>query len=60
MLVSARCPQYGHSLLFVFSGLTIPAYEHSVGNPSVTFTVLGDPSVATDLIWLVVAKAVLL
>ncbi len=50
MLVSARCPQYGHSLLFVFSGLVVPAYEHSLGNPSVTFTILGDPSVATGLI----------
>ena len=64
-----KCPKYEHSLevedatkkyrlplFFIFLGLAVLAYEHTVNNPSLVITILGGQSAIVGLIWLVVAR----
>ena len=43
-------------LFFIFLGIALLAYEHTVNNPSLIITILGGISATAGLIWLVVTR----
>ncbi len=64
-----KCDNCGHSvevedstkkyrlpMFFIFLGLAVLAYEHTVNNPSLIITILGGQSAIVGLIWLVVIR----
>jgi hypothetical protein len=64
-----KCPKCKHSfevedatkkyrlpLFFIFLGLAVLAYEHTVNNPSLIITILGGQSAIVGLIWLVITR----
>ncbi len=66
---TVKCDNCGHSvevedatkkyrlpLLFIFLGLAVLAYEHTVNNPSLIITILVGLSSIIGLIWLVVIR----
>ena len=66
---TVKCDNCGHSvevedatkkyrlpLFFIFLGLAVLAYEHTVNNPSLIITILGGLSATSGLIWLVVTR----
>ena len=68
---SVKCDKCGHSveiedtakryklpLFFIFLGLAILAYEHTVNNPSLIITIFGGISETSGLIWLVVVRLI--
>ncbi len=69
IMPSVKCDKCGHSvkvedatkkyrlpLFFIFLGLAVLAYEHTVSNPSLIITILGGQSATVGLIWLVVTR----
>ena len=48
--------RYRLSLLFIFLGIVILAYQNAVSNPSLIITILGGLSATAGLIWLVVVR----
>ena len=66
---TVKCDNCGHSvevedstkkytlpLFFIFLGIALLAYEHTVNNPSLIITILGCQSATVGLIWLVVTR----
>ncbi len=66
---TVKCDNCGHSveiedatkryrlpLFFIFLGLVILTYEHTVNNPSLIITILGGQSAMVGLIWLVITR----
>ena len=64
---TVKCDNCGHSvevedstkkyilpLFFIFLGIALLAYEHTVNNPSLIITILGGISATAGLVWLVV------
>ncbi len=66
---TVKCDNCGHSvevedatkkyrlpLFFIFLGIALLAYEHTVNNPSIIIAILGGQSAFVGLIWMVVAR----
>jgi len=49
--------KYRFPLFFILLGTAILAYEHTVNNPNLIITVLGDFSVTVGVIWMVVTRS---
>ena len=48
--------KYKFSLIFILLGAGMLAYEHTVNNPSLIITILGDFSVTVGIIWMAVTR----
>jgi hypothetical protein len=70
-MLTVKCNNCGHSvevenstnkyrlpLFFVFLGIALLAYEHTISNPSLIITILGAQSAIFGLVWLVVRRFV--
>lgn len=66
---TVKCDKCGHTvevedttkryrlpLFFIFLGIVILVYEHTVNNPSLIITILGSQSAIAGLIWLVITR----
>ena len=66
---SVKCDNCGHSvevedatkryrlpLFFIFLGLAVLVFEHTVNNPGLIITILGGLSAIVGLFWLVIAR----
>lgn len=48
--------KYRFPLFFILLGTAILAYEHTVNNPNLIITILGDFSVTVGIIWMAVTR----
>ncbi len=66
---TVKCDKCGHSvevegstkkyrlpLFFIFLGIAVLAYEHTVDTPNIIITILGCQSATVGFVWLVVTR----